>query len=270
MEPIIEQEPELQMQSFDNEEHFEPGLEAFGDHENFPETEGDLQEENYEEEPESFEPQEQPYFSNFAEKELSPEEENLRKIDALNYLNSIQKKGYGVSRRYDINSDLSALETEVRIIKRQIELENQTSYARTLLLFCANTLEFSVGMVNEPNVLQGWGERMRQELSLQKYDEVLAELCQKYASKFSNYGPEIRLFFLLAMSASSHAYLNFSTQSQQQQHNIPVAEPINKAEAIQALKKPQFQPSSETMDLYENFMNEINAEKKRGRPKKAK
>ncbi len=175
---------------------------------------------------------------------VDPHEEN-KKIDLLEFLDNCNHN----THRFDMSTDLYVLETEVAKIKRKEALNTQVYYSRHLLFFSIFSMEYISGSLSEDKFgLDGWSDFVKQEASDEKFDEVLRELCQKYASSFGNYGPEIRLCYLLVMSAASYSISNRYKKFEKKEEEIAVKDSI---------------------DVYDQYLEELKTpKKKRGRKPK--
>ena len=65
-----------------------------------------------------------------------------QKKDILIKLQSLQKKGYELSKNYTLRSDLSEMKFEYEKIKREIEVQSSIRFSRRALMACVTGIEF--------------------------------------------------------------------------------------------------------------------------------
>jgi len=139
--------------------------------------------------------------SSYAGSDLTPEEEEKKKKTLLFKLKRLQKRGYHLSRAYNIDSPLEEIQAEVDTIKREANLEQGTKAAKRGLLFMTSALEWANNKYDPFDVmLDGWSGEVQEDVENGEYDEVMEELYDKYYDKVSM-SPEMKLMMMVGGSA---------------------------------------------------------------------
>lgn len=123
------------------------------------------------------------------------------KFKYIRYLEALDKKpGIKVSKKYDMKSSLDEMKAEYELIKAECEKKQSMAFQGKMLMAAVTGLEFLNSKFDPFDLkLDGWGEGVHENLT--EYDDVFAELHEKYKSKAS-VAPEIKLMFMLAGSAT--------------------------------------------------------------------
>jgi hypothetical protein len=122
-----------------------------------------------------------------------------QKKDILIKLQTLQKKGYELSKNYTLRSDLSEMKFEYEKIKREIEVQSSIRFSRRALMACVTGLEFMNKKFDPFSVhLDGWSENVMENMD--DYDNVFERLHDKYKGK-AEMAPEIELLMMLGGSA---------------------------------------------------------------------
>ena len=123
------------------------------------------------------------------------------KFKYIRYLEALDKKpGIKVSKKYDMKSSLDEMKAEYELIKADCEKKQSMAFQGKMLMAAITGLEFLNSKFDPFDLkLDGWGESVNENIT--EYDDVFAELHEKYKSKAS-VAPEIKLMFLLAGSAT--------------------------------------------------------------------
>jgi hypothetical protein len=123
------------------------------------------------------------------------------KFKYIRYLEALDKKpGIKVSKKYDMKSSLDEMKAEYELIKAECEKKQSMAFQGKMLMAAVTGLEFLNSKFDPFDLkLDGWGEGVHENLP--EYDDVFAELHEKYKSKAS-VAPEIKLMFMLAGSAT--------------------------------------------------------------------
>ena len=185
--------------------------------------------------------------SSYAGSDLTPEEEDKKKILLLSKLKRLQKKGYALSRAYNIDSPLEDIQAEVDTIKREANLEQGTKVAKNVLISICSVLEYANNRFDPMDiVLDGWSEEINEDVENGEYDEVMEELYDKYYDKVQM-SPELKLLMMVGGSAVkfhlSHTLLKSMIPGAdsllQQNPNLKndIMNLVNKTEQGQALHK---------------------------------
>jgi len=123
------------------------------------------------------------------------------KQDLLYQFSRIEEKGFKLSKKYSINSDVLEMRAELHRIKRASELKGTLKFSRRALMACVSGMEF-INKTYDPCSLEleGWSENVMENLNDGDYDNVFERLHDKYAGKV-NTPPEMELMIGLAGSA---------------------------------------------------------------------
>ena len=131
--------------------------------------------------------------------ELTKEEELKEKFKYLRKLEELEKKGVSLSKRYNMDSDLQEMMGEYETIIAEKEKSNSVKFQGKMLMACVTGLEFLNNKFDPFDIkLEGWGEQLNE--NIEEYDEIFAELHEKYKSK-AKMSPELKLLFQLGGSA---------------------------------------------------------------------
>ena len=120
------------------------------------------------------------------------------KFAYLRKLESLQKRGIELSRKYTVESNLHEMKAEYDMIKDEKERQNSVQFQGKILMACVTGLEYLNGKIDPFDLkLDGWGESVNENIT--DYDDVFGELHEKY--KFSaKMAPELKLLFMLGGS----------------------------------------------------------------------
>jgi hypothetical protein len=131
--------------------------------------------------------------------ELTKEEELREKFKYIRKLEDLERKGISLSKRYNMDSDLQEMIGEYETILAEKERSNSVKFQGKMMMACITGLEFLNNKFDPFDVkLDGWGEQINENID--EYDEIFAELHEKYSSKASM-SPELKLLFQLGGSA---------------------------------------------------------------------
>ena len=132
-------------------------------------------------------------------KQLSKEEELKEKFKYLHKLEELEKKGASLSKRYNMDSNLDEMIGEYETIIEEKEKSNSVKFQAKMLMACITGIEFLNNKFDPFDIkLDGWGEQINENID--EYDEIFAELHEKYKSK-AKMSPELKLLFQLGGSA---------------------------------------------------------------------
>lgn len=139
--------------------------------------------------------------SSYAGSDLTPEEEQKKKVILLAKLKRLQKRGYQLSRPFNLDSSLEDIQAEVDSIKREANLEQGTKVAKNTLISICSILEYTNNRFDPLDiVLDGWSEEINEDVENGEYDEVMEELYDKYYDKVQM-TPEMKLLMMVGGSA---------------------------------------------------------------------
>ncbi len=133
------------------------------------------------------------------EPQLSKEQTLKEKFKYLQKLEDLEKKGVKLTKRYDMESNLLEMRGEYETIISEKEKKNSVKFQGKMLMAAITGIEFLNGRFDPFDVkLDGWSEQINENID--DYDEIFAELHEKYQSKASM-APELKLLFQLGGSA---------------------------------------------------------------------
>jgi len=134
-----------------------------------------------------------------AQPKLSKEELLREKFSYLRKLESLEQKGVVLTKKYSMESDLAEMQGEYEMVIAEKERTNSVKFQGKMLMAAVTGLEFLNNKIDPFDVnLDGWGEQVNENVS--DYDEIFAELHEKYKSK-AKIAPELKLLFQLGGSA---------------------------------------------------------------------
>ena len=133
------------------------------------------------------------------EPQLSKEEQLKEKFTYLQKLEALEKKGVNLTKKYDMESNLLEMKGEYETIVAEKERKNSMKFQGKMMMACITGLEFLNNKFDPFDVkLDGWSEQINENID--DYDEIFAELHEKYKSK-ATMAPELKLLFQLGGSA---------------------------------------------------------------------
>ena len=131
---------------------------------------------------------------------MKPEEILKEKFVYLRKLEALEKKGIQVSKKYSMESPLDEMKGEYELIKSEMEQKNSVKFQGKMLMAFVSGLEFLNNKFDPFDLqLDGWAESVNE--NIEEYDDVFAELHDKYGSK-AKMAPELKLLFMLGGSAA--------------------------------------------------------------------
>ena len=135
-------------------------------------------------------------------KELTPQETRLRKIEMIRKLCEIKSKGFQLSKEYDFNSSLEEMEYEYDLLRSFADKRNGVKIFRGGLLQAVSVVEFLNDKYDPFDFhLTGWGDHLQVEID--SWEDVLEEIYEKYKGTGKKMAPEIKLVYLMIVSASA-------------------------------------------------------------------
>ena len=138
---------------------------------------------------------------NFEEEKLKMTEEEIlkEKFKILRKLEELERKGVNLTKKYNMESSLDEMKGEYEMIIAEKEKSNAVKFQGKMLMACITGIEFLNNKFDPFDVkLDGWSEQIHENIN--DYDEIFAELHEKYKSKASM-APELKLLFQLGGSA---------------------------------------------------------------------
>lgn len=131
--------------------------------------------------------------------QLSKEEMLREKFKYLRKLEALEKKGVELSKKYSMESSLLEMQGEYETIMDEKAKQNSIKFQGNMMMAVINGIEFLNGRFDPFDIkLDGWGEQINE--NIEDYDEIFAELHDKYKSK-ATMAPELKLLFQLGGSA---------------------------------------------------------------------
>jgi hypothetical protein len=135
-------------------------------------------------------------------KELTPQETRLKKIEMIRKLCEIKSKGFQLSKEYDFNSSLEEMEYEYDLLRSFADKRNGVKIFRGGLLQAVSVVEFLNDKYDPFDFhLTGWGDHLQVEID--SWEDVLEEIYEKYKGTGKKMAPEIKLVYLMIVSASA-------------------------------------------------------------------
>ena len=121
------------------------------------------------------------------------------KFKILRKLEDIESKGGRLTRKYTMDSSLEEMKGEYENIISEKEKSNSVKFQGKMLMAAITGLEFLNYKFDPFDVkLDGWAEQVNENIT--DYDEIFAELHEKYRSK-AKMAPELKLLFQLGGGA---------------------------------------------------------------------
>ena len=183
---------------------------------------------------------------------LSPEEMLKEKFSVLRKLEALEKKGAKLSKKYTMESSLTEMQGEYEMIMSEKETSASCKFQGRMLMACVTGLEFLNNRFDPFDVkLDGWAEQLNENLD--DYDEIFAELHEKYKSK-AKMAPELKLLFQLGGSAVMVHMTNTMFKS-----SIPGMDDIMRQnpELMQQFTQAAVNTMSDTSPGFSGFMNSV-------------
>jgi len=133
------------------------------------------------------------------EPRLSREEMMREKFKYLRKLEALEKKGVELSKKYSMESNLQEMIGEYETIMDEKSRQNSIKFQGNMMMAVINGIEFLNGKFDPFDIkLDGWSDQVQENIT--EYDDIFAELHEKYKSKASM-APELKLLFQLGGSA---------------------------------------------------------------------
>ena len=131
--------------------------------------------------------------------EMSKEEMLKTKFKFLRKLEELEAKGVSLTKKYSMDSPLEEMRGEYENIISEKEKSNSVKFQGKMLMACITGIEFLNSKFDPFDIkLDGWAEQVGE--NLEEYDDIFAELHDKYKSK-AKMAPELKLLFQLGGSA---------------------------------------------------------------------
>jgi hypothetical protein len=133
------------------------------------------------------------------EPKLSKDEMLREKFKYLRRLESLEKKGVELTKKYNMDSNLQEMMGEYEMIMEEKTKQNSVKFQGNMMMALINGIEFLNNRFDPFDVkIDGWGEQLNENIT--DYDDIFSELYDKYKSK-ATMAPELKLLFQLGGSA---------------------------------------------------------------------
>jgi len=130
---------------------------------------------------------------------LTKEELLREKFKILQKLEELEGKGIRLTKKYTMESSLFEMKGEYETHVEEREKKNSIKFQQKLLMTAITGIEFLNNKFDPFDLkLDGWSEQINENVD--DYDEIFAELHEKYKSK-AKMAPELKLLFQLGGSA---------------------------------------------------------------------
>jgi hypothetical protein len=131
--------------------------------------------------------------------QMTKEELLREKFKLLRKLEELESKGVTLTKKYTMESSILEMRGEYETHVEEREHQNSKKFQSKMLLACITGLEFLNNKFDPFDLkLDGWSEQVNENID--EYDEIFAELHEKYKSK-AQMAPELKLLFQLGGSA---------------------------------------------------------------------
>lgn len=136
------------------------------------------------------------------QKENSNEHIRKEKSELLYKFYKIHMLEKWSSLKFDMNNSLDEIKNEFDRVTNAIKVDRSVRFLKKMLLLGVQGFEMLNTKFDPLGVdLEGWSEAMTYNMDNQDYDEVMAELYEKYKS-VGNMSPEFKLMFMIISSAA--------------------------------------------------------------------
>jgi hypothetical protein len=133
------------------------------------------------------------------EKPMSKEELLRKKFEYLRKLERFEKKGISLSKKYTMESNLDEMRGEYEMIVSEREKSSSIRFQGKIMTAVVTALEYLNEKFDPFDLkLDGWSDSVTENID--DYDDIFAELHEKYSSK-AKMAPELKLLFQLGGSA---------------------------------------------------------------------
>ena len=131
--------------------------------------------------------------------EMNKEELLRAKFKYLRKLEELEQKGAVLTKKYDMGSNLEEMQGEYETLVQEKERKNSVKFQGKMLMAFITGIEFLNNKFDPFDLkIDGWAEQVNENID--DYDEIFAELHEKYKSK-ATLAPELKLLFQLGGGA---------------------------------------------------------------------
>lgn len=132
----------------------------------------------------------------------SPQEERYRKIELLRLFHELEDKGVKISTRYTMGHSLAEMEQEYEILRSMQTKKNAIQLYKGFMMNAIQAIEFLNESYNPFDFhLKGWTRHVG--AGVDDYDDIFAELYEKYKRTGKKMEPELKLLLMLVASATT-------------------------------------------------------------------
>jgi hypothetical protein len=184
--------------------------------------------------------------------QVKPVDNVKERFTYLRKLEDLESKGVRLTRKYNMDSSLEEMKGEYENIVSEKEKANSVKFQGKMLMACITGIEFLNNKFDPFDVkLDGWAEQFNENLT--DYDEIFAELHEKYRSK-AKLAPELKLLFQLGGSAIMLHMTNTMFKS-----SIPGIDDIMRQnpELMQKFTQAAMSSMGNTNPGFAGFMNSV-------------
>uniref|UniRef100_A0A6C0BYN8 Uncharacterized protein n=1 Tax=viral metagenome TaxID=1070528 RepID=A0A6C0BYN8_9ZZZZ len=181
---------------------------------------------------------------------MTPQDLLKEKLLYLRRLESVEKKGVRLTKKYTMDSNLDEMKGEYEMIISEKEKGNSMKFQGKMLMAAVSAIEYLNGKFDPFDIkLDGWGESINE--NLEDYDEIFGELHEKYGGKAA-LAPELKLLFMLGGSAAMIHMTNTMFKS-----SIPGMDDIMRQnpELMQQFTQAAAQSMQQNNPGFSGFMN---------------
>jgi hypothetical protein len=201
------------------------------------------------------------------------------KAEYLYKLDKLYARNKARSLKMDMDNSLNEIRNEYERISNEMKTERSVAFFKRMLLLGVQGIEMLNGKFDPLGVdLEGWSEAMGYSLENQEYDEVMAELYEKYKGA-GQMSPEVKLIFMIISSATmftiskkitkldnSNAFKNIigSFMGQQQQQKVNVQQQREMTETTEDFRPSKLRPPESNADGIDinNILRTMDARKR--------
>lgn len=176
-------------------------------------------------------------------KENNNEYIRKEKSELLYKFNKIHLLEKWSSLKFDMNNSLEEIKNEYERVTNAIKVDRSVRFLKRMLLLGVQGIEMLNSKFDPLGVdLDGWGEAMSYNMETQDYDEVMAELYEKYKSA-GNMSPELKLILMIVSSAAFFTISKKLTSTDSQNGMMNMIN--NLISQQQQQQQQQFQPQQQ-------------------------
>jgi hypothetical protein len=158
------------------------------------------------------------YFKRKLESENKNYKIYTQKIDLLNKLNNLYKKGYWDNyRKMSVNNLYDDIKEEYSKKKKEANSKGMLEGLRFGLIILIYSLEYSISYVDDNQ--KGWTESSYYNIMNGDYDEALLEIAEIYFGSDEQWRPELRIIFGITLSGISYNLFNRFTSKNTSQNS---------------------------------------------------